>query len=368
MPRSLTRISAACLIAGAMALASTGAAAQVRAELPTSIVEAGTIGASERSQIEAYIAELAPHATGADPEAATRARRDLVAPLSGRQPSVAFRQAYGQASSSLMRSLLNSDNPNDRIAGLRLAGNLATADGANAVRTALASDDPGVRLFAAVQARRIFEVSGAAGAAVTESQTFQLVDALVNSVEASTPAAHTQAVVRALGTGSLLRGRDMNTTRSRAAAGLARVAAAPLAALDPRDLLDHEDTLLTAASLVTRSVSEAGVAVSDEAAKAAAELGGDILSLTLRRQTGNMIPEQADADLRLVNAAESLVYFARRRHAENNRANPGGIPQTRLAELLRARDRSFRNELVRLIGPGSDFLRQFGLPDNRFIR
>ena len=367
MPTAKPRLPA-WLIAGALALAGASAHAQVRAELPASVVEAASIGPAERSQIESFVESLAQAATGADPEAATRARRDLITPLSGRQPSVAFRQAYAQAASGLMRTLLNADEPADRIAALRLAGNLATGDALANIRDALGAEDPGVRLFAAVQARRVFEVSGASGAAVTESQSQQLIEALADSAGQDAPEAHAQAVVRALGAGALLRARELGDTRSRATTALARVAAAGIQGADPADLLNHENTLLTAASLVTRSVSEAGATVSDDAARAAAELGGEILALILRRQTGNMIPDQPDADLRLVNAAESLIYFARRRHAENNRANPGSIPQTRLADLLRDRDRGFRNELVRLIGPGSEVLRQFGLPDNRFIR
>jgi hypothetical protein len=368
VPRLSARLAAACLTAGVLTVTSQPASAQTRAELPASVVEAGTIGGAERTQIEQFIGGLAPAATGEDAEAAARARKELVSPLVSRQPSVAFRQAYAQAVGSLMGALIGSEDPGARIAGLRIAGNLATADSIGTVRNALSGDDAGVRLFAAVQARRIFEVTGAAGPAITESQTIQLIDALAASVQGDAQPAYTQAVLRALGGAAQLRIRELGNTRSRALEALARVASERVRAIDPAGALDHETTVLLATSIATRSVSEAGVGVDDAAARAAAGLGGDILSVVLRRHSGQMMGDDLSGDLRLINAAESLIYFARRRHAENNRGNVNAIPQTGLAELLSSQDRGFRNELVRLIGPGSELLRQFGLPDDRFIR
>lgn len=367
MPRALSRLSAACLIGLSLALPVTGASAQVRAELPASVVEAASIGASERTQIDQYIAQITAAATGADAEAVTRARRDLVAPLTGRSPSVSFRQAYAQASASLMAALLASDDPAAKIAGLRLAGHLATGDSTGVVRDALKESDAGVRLFAAVQARRIFEVTANAGLALTEPQLAQLIEALAGSVDAESSQPHIQAVIRALGAGATARSRDLNATRSAALAALSRVASARVRAVGPAGFVGDENTILEAATMATRSLSEAGVTVTDDAAKAAAEFGGDMLSMTLRRQTQNLMGDQLDADLRLVNAGESLVYFARRRKVENARGNANSVPQTTLANLLSTKDRGFRNELVRLIGPGSEFLRQFGLPDARFV-
>lgn len=367
MPQAICRLSAACLIGLSLALPVTGASAQVWSELPASVVEAASIGASERTQIDQYVAQITAAATGADAEAVSRARRELVAPLTGRNPSVAFRQAYAQSSASLMNAMLASEDPAARIAGLRLAGHLATGEATTVVRNALKESDPGVRLFAAVQARRVFEVTATAGLALTEAQLGQLVDALAESVTAESAQPHVQAVIRALGAGATVRSRDLSATRSRALAALSRVASARVRAVGPQNFVTDENTALEAATLATRSLSEAGVTVTDEAAKAAAEFGGDMLSMTLRRQTQNLMGEQVDADLRLLSAGESLIYFARRRQVENARGNANSVPQTTLATLLTNKDRGFRNELVRLIGPGSDFLRQFGLPDARFV-
>jgi hypothetical protein len=355
------------MLLGVMTLLAPMAMAQVRPELPASIVEAASIGAGERSQIDAFVALLAPIATENQPEATARARRELITPLLGRQPSVAFRQAYSQAASDLLAGLLGDDDAGARIAGLRLAGNLATGETAGLVQRALEDDDAGIRLFAAVQARRIFEITATAGPALTEPQALRLIEAAAASVEAESDRAHIQAVIRALGAAAQIRARELTATRSAALAALARVGAARAEAAGPQNLLGASDTLLLATSIATRSVSEAGVAVSDDAARASAELGGEILAVILARQTQNLIGTDAEADVRLLAAGESLIYFARRRQVENARGSLSGVPQTNLAELLRTKDRGFRNELVRLIGRGSALLRQFGLPDDRFI-
>lgn len=368
MRRIRARHTAAWLLAGLFALPVPAAMAQTRANLPTSVVEAASVGGAERSQIDAFVAALAPAATGTDGEDATRARKELVAPLTGTRPSVAFRQAYAQAASSLMSGLIGSDDAGAKLAGLRLAGHLGTGDTATVIRQALTSDDEGVRLFAAVQAGRVFEVTNAAGPALTESQAGQLIDALKASATPESGAKHLQAVIRALGSAAQMRIRELPGTRSQALAALASVGTERARAIQPADLLASEETLLLATSIATRSVSEAGATVSDAAAKSAAELGGQILAITLARQSQNLMGQDLESDVRLLSAGESLIYFARRRQVENARGNPGSVPQTKLAELLAAQDRGFRNELVRLIGPGSEFLRQFGLPNDRFVK
>ncbi len=366
MQPSLARLAAAILIGATFSLPAHSAWAQVRAELPAAVVEAGSIGANERGQIEAYLQNLAGALQGQDPEAVARARKDLVIPLTNPRASVAFRQAYNAVAAGAMASLLGSEDAAARIAGLRLAGHLATSEGAAAVRAGLTDRDAGVALFAAVQARRVFEITANAGPALPESQLLQLVEALGTSLKADAPEAQAGAVFRALGAGAAIRSRDLSATRSRSLETLAKVASQRVRAVGPDRYTDEENTVLTAATLATRSLTEAGVSVNEAAVKAAAELGGDMLSMTLRRQTRQLITD-AGADLRLLNAGESLIYFARRRHAENSGGNANAVPQTTLADLLSNKDRGFRNELVRLIGPGSDFLRQFGLPDARFV-
>jgi hypothetical protein len=366
--RIRARLSAAWLLAGVFALPVPASIAQTRATLPGSVVEAASIGGAERSQIDAFVAALAPAASGAESEEATRARKELVAPLTGTRPSVAFRQAYAQSAASLLAGMIGSNEPGARLAGLRLAGHLGTGDTVSMIRQALTDSDAGVRLFAAVQAGRVFEVTNAAGPALTESQAAQLIDALKASANADSGAKHAQTVIRALGSAAQMRLRELPGTRSHALAALSAVATDRARGIKPAELLASEETLLLATSIATRSVSEAGTTVSDAAAKAAAELGGQILAITLTRQTQNMMGSDLEADIRLLNAGESLIYFARRRQVENARGNPNSVPQTKLAELLLAQDRGFRNELVRLIGPGSDFLRQFGLPNDRFVK
>lgn len=368
MRPTLSRISAAALLAAAMAFGTPQAGAQVRTELPTSVIEAGTIGGGERSQIDQYIAQLSEQLMSTDAEAASRARASLAAPLAGRQPSVAFRQAYAQAVTPSMTTLLASEDAGARIAGLRVAGGLATGETAALIGSNLSNSDMGVRLFAAAQARRVFEVTSNAGAAVTESQANGLVDALKESVKAESDPLFVQAVIRALGTGAQIRTRELNATRARSLIALSQVGAERARGMNPSNPDADAETALVAMDLATRAVSEVGVTVTDDAAKAAAELGGEVLAVVLKRQNQNLIGDKPTEDIRLLRSGEALIYFARRVKVENAVGNPNSVPQTNLAGMLESKDRGFRNALVALIGPSSEFLRQFGLPDNRFVK
>lgn len=367
MRRTLARLSAAALL-GALSLPASTGWAQVRSDLPTTVTEAASIGSSEQSRITEFVTATAAEATGADAEAADRARAALVAPLNSGRPSVAFRQAYSQAVSPTIATLTKSEDAGAQLAGLRVAGSLGTGEAAATVRSMLTAKDTGVRLFAAVQARRVFEVTSSYGPALTDSQASQLVDDLVKTVDAKSDPLVVQATVRALSAGAQLRPKDLASTRSKALTAMCDTIGARVRSMDPKNPDAERDTILTAADAATRAVSEVGANVTDAAAKSAAQLGGDILALVLKRHSGNMIGADRDTDTRLVRAGEALVYFARRRQAENARQNAAAVPQFNLVALFEAKDRNFRNELVRLIGPGSDFLRQFGLPDDRFVK
>lgn len=345
------------------------ALSQVRAELPASVVESGSIGEGDQAQIEQFVARIAGAALGDDAEAAEAAWGAMIAPLATRQPSVAFRQAYAGAAAELIASLLGHESPGAKLAGLRLAGSLATGETLEVIIPALTHEDEGVRAFAAVQARRVFEVTSEAGMALTEGQVSGLVDALSSAAAEQDEPLLVQPIVRALGAGAQLRERELTETRSMALAALSAVVAARVremnAAADPGRAMD---TVLLGADAATRSVSEVGAVVTDAAAKAAAELGGEILAVVLDRQNRGLIGDDTVSDVRLLRAGEALIYFARRRQIENTGRGADSVPQTNLAGLLESGDRSFRNELVRLIGPSSEFLRQFGLPDDRFVK
>lgn len=350
-----------------LAASALPAAAQLGPTLPASVVESASVGSAERSSIDAYVAALTPDAIGTDAEKAAAARTALVKPLRENRPSVSFRQAYARSAADLISKLLASDEP-ARIAGLRLAGNLATGDTARTIADALKDPDAGVRVFAGVQARRVFEVSSQNGPALTDSQSSQLVASLSAALTASQDRIISETLIRALSAAAQSTTQDMTASRTAAAIALGNDMSARVRATSPSDLPAIQDPILIASSSLTQTMSNPSATASNDAAKAAAGFGGDVLAALLTREIQGMNDAAPSDDVRLLRAAESLVYFARRRQLENANANAGSIPQTNLAGLLESGSRDFRRELVALIGPGSRMLAQFGFADDRFVK
>jgi len=361
---TLKSVCLSLLIAGA-ALPAT---AQLTPRLPGSIVESASVGGAERNAIDSFVATLATDATGDDAQKAAAAFAALVEPLRENRPSVSFRQAFAQSAAPLIADLLASDSQPARLAGLRLAGNLATGDTAGLVAGALSDDDAGIRVFAGVQARRVFEVSSQNGPALTDTQAAQLVTALTDAMDATRDRIMTETLIRALGMASQTRPREMSASRAVAAASLGQGMSVRVRDTSPSDLPDIHDPILIAASALTRTMSDPGSRAPDAAAKASVEFGGDVLAALLAREIQGLNDVNSETDIRLLRAAESLIYFARRRQTENANGDASSVPLTNLAGLLESGSRDFRQELVALIGPGSSMLSQFGLADDRFLK
>lgn len=338
--------------------------AQLAPRLPASIVESGSVGSAERTAIDEYINALADDARAGEGDTANEARTLLVRPLRENRPSVSFRQAYARSASGLIADLTGSDNTAARLAGLRLAGNLGTGDTARVIADAFDDADAGVRVFAAVQARRVFDVSSENGPALTDSQSAQLVNAVADAMQDADDRVMIESLIRALGAAAQSRPAEMAAARAAAANRLAQGMSALVTDTPPADLMEIRDPIIIAASSLTRTLSDTGNRVSGDAAKAAAGFGGDVLARLLTREIQGMNDADPADDVRLLRSAESLVYFARQRQAGNGSA----IPQTNLAGLLESGSRDFRRELVALIGPGSSMLAQFGFSDDRFVK
>lgn len=340
--------------------------AQLAPRLPGSIVESASVGSAERDAINSFIDALSDAALNGEADEAASARIALVNPLRENRPSVSFRQSFAQAASGLISDLVASDDMSARLAGLRLAGYLGTSDTARVIAESLQDANPGVGVFAAVQARRVFEVSSNNGPALTDSQASTLVQSVADAMSTADDRLMAESLIRALGAAAQSRPREMTQTRTSAANSLAQAMSERLTGSDASDLLDMQDPIVIAASSLTRTMSDTGNNVSAEATKAAAGFGGDVLALLLTREIQGTNDATPDADVRLLRAVESLVYFARQRQAGSGGAS--SVPQTDLAGLLESGSRDFRRELVDLIGPGSSMLAQFGFADDRFIK
>jgi hypothetical protein len=356
----------------ALAGLSNISSAQSSADLPMSTVEAISISGSQRSQINDFVAAWSERALGDNAQDTKRAIESLTKPLQERGVSVAFRQAYAQAITSLMTELDNKDTIGATLASLRLAGDLATPSAASKVRTSINSEDLGVQLFAVSRVGQIFTATKNFGPAMTPNDANSLINAIDEiASDTSTDPELLRACVRALSVGTGLSTKDMGDARSRSIIALANAVGPRLRELSVNmDPSYAQGLSVDAASAATTSISDIGSETTPEAIKAAVGLGGDIISISLRRVMGNTIDQVNDRDLTIksIQAGEALLYFALREHAEINNKSAGSVLQTKFAaQLTEGNDRAFRNDASLLLGPGSDIVRMFEFADNRFV-
>lgn len=371
---SIIRASARPLVCAlALAAASPQALAQITSDLPRSTVETISVSGAQRTHIEEFVSNWTERATNDDPQDNRRALEALTAPLHNRGVSVAFRQAYAQAVSPLLDQLESDGSVGDRLSALRIAGDLATPRAVSRVRDAMGDEDIGVRLFAVSRAGQIFETTRKHGTAITASDAQSLMTAISElGAQDGADEELLRASVRALAEGAALTSSDLGDTRSQAIITMAEIVGSRLQGLGINDDPTFVQSLaLDAAGASTQAISNFSSTTTPQAAKAAVGLGGDIISVALRRVLGKTIEpvDQRDMTVRSVQAGETLLYFARRKAAELANGSTGGIVTTNFSEQLAAgEDRDFRNDASALLGPGSEIVTRFDFEADRFLR
>lgn len=365
----LTRPLSVLVLAFGACLAS----AQPGTALPRSTVETISVNPSQRAQIQEFVNNWTARVTSDDAQDTKRGIEALTAPLQGRGVSVAFRQAYSQLLDSLLSELEASETIADKLSILRISGDLATPAAVNHIRDLMNDDDEGVRLFAISRAGQVFETTRVHGPAMTGTDANTLIEAITDAANENADQHELiKACARALASGTTLGTRDLGDARSRAIVALSDLVGSRLQALNANDDPSFAQSLaFDAASATTRSISDITATVNEEAARAAVRLGGDIISVPLRRYLAQTLESKDDRELtvRSVQAGETLLYFARRKAAELEGKAINDITATSFStQLETGEDRDFRNDAAALLGPGSPIVRGFGFDDDRFLR
>ncbi len=372
-PSKVKSIAQTLVCAVSLLAFSPAALAQSGADLPMSTTESISISSSQRAQIDQFIEAWTGRALSDNAPDTKKAIETLTKPLTQRGVSVAFRQTYSQAITPLLNELDAKGTIGATLASLRIAGALATPAAAQRIKDAINHDDLGVELFAVSRAGQLFAATKAYGPALTPTDAQSLIHAI--SSRAQDPDIDHEllrACVRALSKGTELSSKDMGETRSHAIVALAQIVGAKLRATGVTDDPAFAQSLaLGAASAITASISDISADTTPQAVKAAVGLGGDIISVALRRVVGGTIDPVSDRDLtvRSVQAGETLLYFALRKDADLDNKFGKPVRQTTFADQLRAGDdKAFRNQASLLLGPGSPIVKAFGFDNNRFLR
>lgn len=357
----------------ALACTTTLAHAQAGADLPRSTVETISVNPAQRTQIQQFVDNWAPRVTTANAQENKRAVEALTQPLQSQGVSVAFRQTYAQLLKGLLDQLGSSDSISAKLSELRLSSELATPTAVARILKHMNDADAGVRLFAISRAGHVFETTRVHGPAMTGNDINTLINAIAEAgaKNANQPEI-TRACARSLAQGAMLGSKDLGDARSRAIIALSDLVGERLQALTPNDDPAFAQSLaLDAASATTRAISDISATVTPEAARAAIRLGGDIISVPLRRLLAKTLEEQTkrDVTVRSVQAGETLLYFARRKAAELAGTSLSEIVTTQFSKQLESGDdRAFRNDAAALLGPGSPVVRESNVKSDRFLR
>lgn len=341
--------------------------------LPASTVEAISIGSAQQSQINDFIQTWSPRALGESSSDVKKAMEALVNPMHQRGVSISFRQAYARSLEPLMDELQSADSIGSQLSALRLAGALATPGTASRVKKALRDDDLGIQIFAVSRIQEIFSSTTKHSPAISSAD----IDSLIESVQTLATDSDInrellRACVRALIQGTDLSTKDLGDSRSSAIIALSNVVGNQLRSLSVSDDPSFAQSLaVQATSAITASILDISSTTTSDATREAVGLAGDTISITLRRLLGKTLEPLSERALTIqsVRSGESLLYFARRKHAELNGQSQSSITQTSFADQLEGGDdRDFRNSASSLLGPGSAIIRKFKFADERFLR
>ena len=361
------------VVASALSTPSSTALAQSTATLPRSTVEAISISASHRTQINEFIETWSQRALSDKAQDNKRAMEALTKPLNERGVSVAFRQNYTTSITPLLNELDATGTIGGMISSLRIAGDLATPSSVSRVIGAMSNDDLGVQLFAVSRAGQIFSATTKHGPAMTANDASLLINSISTiASNEDTDAELLRACMRSLSAASKLSSKDMGDERSHAIIVMCDALGARLRSLNVNDDPTFMQGLaLESAGAMTASISDISSNTSSDGARAAIGLGGDIISVTLRRMLGRTINPVNSRDLaiRSVQSGENLLFFALKKDAELNGNGLGTIKPTEFANLLAAGDdREFRNQTSSLLGAGSNLVKRFKFNNERFVR
>ncbi|MBO6514624.1 MAG: hypothetical protein JJ974_11725 [Phycisphaerales bacterium] len=351
---------------GALTLIASPAAAQTTS-LSVSIVEAASVGGSQRDQIQSFADHWSGRALQSDSQQASRAQAKLLEPLINPRVSIAFRQAYDESLGAYFDQLSSNGDIGSTLSALRISGELGTEDSVARIIAGLEHRDPGVQIFAAGRAGRVFRTTAANGPALSIVDLDKLIAALKKAASGGDQAL-VGACIQSLGQGGSLPSDEFLAQRARSLSVMCDAASEQV--VSDSDLETRARMAMQASSFATNSLLQVGEDSNTEAVRSAVALGANMIAISLSDVINSTMPAVGERDLQvtLVRSGESLLYFALREHAELNRRPIGNVEQTAFADLLEeGEDRSFRNQAALLLGPGSPIVTEFDFEDDQFV-
>ena len=336
------------MLAGARTLAAQNT-------LDPNIVEATILGPEQQTQLDRFIAEHAGNLDNDDPIRRRPSRIALLSPFSGDEISVDFRLNYAERLMPVLERIVADGDTKIAIAGLRIAGALATDESVRLLIDAAGDDDRAMRYTAAWGIAETFEQIDRHSPAIDE----RLLEELISTLEVRLRLEQNPYVFDVVGRSPLGQASRLDRPQwreyaERAQAVQAEQTAARVTALDT-GLDDYWMIIAIARTLESQRLLITDYDASRDVAKSGARLAGQCIAYAAARARAGTITEKDRLEIRdLVRRAESLITFA------HSALEPGGRPvQTNAAQNLaidgdptRFDDEAFAEEVESLlIGP-----------------
>lgn len=384
---TLTKLTAAmiwalALIPGSIALQPQPAGQPC--ELPTSIVEAGSLSAEHERQIRDCVAANIKLLESDDRGEMRKGREWLLKPLVNPGASVSFRLEYTAAATAALERIAGGESEPRAINALIVAGALGTTQGA-AVLDRFAQDQRGAVRYAAVTGfRRTFMAIEKATPAMTPKDAEGIVETLGRHVAGEEDANVLDAAVRGLVAAAELTRSEFAGVRTRALETLARAAVDRIHALPIEPASDAALGAMVRAGGALRDAAAnvAQVNLQPATTRLILEFGAELWAHLVKRLEAGQFetvkaddpPEAADAKRaaralprQVVQIGQATMFFAGSRLGEGRPFDPKQ-PAEWIGEAAQDGDAQFTRRARELIGPGGILTKPpFGYPADRFL-
>ena len=348
--------------------------AQAQSALPQAAITAPALSGDQKKDVAEFARPLLPQLATADK--LKSARESLLSPLQERAVSPSFRLALWEGVAPTVRTMVKSDNDQQVVNGLRIAGEIATDTSLEVVPELLRSKKPSIRFAASFAIMRCFEETQGKTPAIGLQKANELVAALGDALKAETDTNCQDSLVRALAAAASdkqsLEKIQGEAVRVLSKAVSARFQRAGANIMDDRSVEVTVRAMRTIQDSLTKQPKPSWTSEGVEAA-------GDALSYVyrmLRKPNTELTPvRNNDTDelieskkkLRtvyapLISVAETAIYFGRK--FDNADANQTAISKD-FKEADGTRDGTALSDMDVLLK--EKLPKEFSLPANRFL-
>lgn len=338
----------------------------IESKVPLSAEQVETV----RKYADKYLSQLADSVNKpVESPAGDQAKQMLCEPLNRMGVATAFRTEYSKLIIGRVQEFSRNQNPSLAIAGLVIAGDLATAESLSVIEAQLSAKDDGTRLQAAAAMRRTFEAVRLSDPAVVVDRLVTALGAVGAALAKETDPHIVYTLTEAAIAGLRIDRATHEQVRSKATVVLSDTLGGKIRELS--GAVPEQQTLfaLVKAATEIRSALGATGQLDGVAAKAAAGFAGDLLlNISKVIEKGGLRAEPADQNteravaVQLAQLSEQIVTLAKAKLGDQQPAPPGLSNQLRPGTVKE--DATFGLEVKKMVGQLTQ--PPFGLPAERF--